>query len=212
MEKIILLFISVLMKPYGFIYRCCKSLPFKRIMYAFYAEAISYSLAKAKSLRVYGFPIYITGGSYISLGSNVTLGFCSRLEAIDLFQTGQTFSPSIQIGNNTYIGPLTHIGCIDKVTIGENVSIGSRVYITDHFHGETSAEHTVIPPMDRPLVSRGSVYIGHNVSLGENVVVMPGVRIGNNATIGANSVVTHDIPEKSVAVGSPARVIKQLSI
>lgn len=50
--------------------------------------------------------------------------------------------------------------------------------------------------------------IGNNVSLGANVVIVGGVKIGNNVTIGAGSVVVKDIPDNSVAVGNPARVLK----
>lgn len=52
--------------------------------------------------------------------------------------------------------------------------------------------------------------IGDNVSLGANVVIIGGVKIGNNVSIGAGSVVVKDIPDNSVAVGNPAKVIKTL--
>lgn len=52
--------------------------------------------------------------------------------------------------------------------------------------------------------------IGNNVSLGANVVIIGGVKIGNNVTIGAGSVVVKDIPDNSVAVGNPAKIIKTL--
>jgi maltose O-acetyltransferase len=51
------------------------------------------------------------------------------------------------------------------------------------------------------------VNIGDNVFIGAESVVLPGVTIGNNVIVGANSTVTHDIPDNSVVVGSPARVI-----
>lgn len=54
------------------------------------------------------------------------------------------------------------------------------------------------------------VKIGNDVWLGGNVCVMPGVTIGNNVVIGAGAVVTKDIPDNSLAVGSPARIIRQL--
>lgn len=52
--------------------------------------------------------------------------------------------------------------------------------------------------------------IGDNVTLGANVTIVGGVKIGDNVTIGAGSVVVHDIPSDSVAVGNPARVVKKL--
>lgn len=52
------------------------------------------------------------------------------------------------------------------------------------------------------------IKIGNNVYIGESVIILPGVTIGNNVVIGARSIVSKDIPDNSVAVGIPARVIK----
>lgn len=57
---------------------------------------------------------------------------------------------------------------------------------------------------------KGIPTIGDNVSLGANVVIIGNVKIGNNVTIGAGSVVVKDIPDNSVAVGNPCRVIKTI--
>ena len=55
------------------------------------------------------------------------------------------------------------------------------------------------------------VRIGNDVWLGSNVVVLPGVTIGSNVVIGAGSVVTHDIPDNSLAYGVPCRVVREIS-
>lgn len=52
------------------------------------------------------------------------------------------------------------------------------------------------------------ITIGNHVYIGNNVIILPGVNIGNNVIIGAGAVVSKDIPDNSVAVGVPARVIK----
>ena len=65
--------------------------------------------------------------------------------------------------------------------------------------------------MNRPLTSKGAVVIEDNVWLGDNVCVLSGITIGKGAIIGANSVVTHSIPPYSVAAGTPAKVIKQIT-
>lgn len=84
------------------------------------------------------------------------------------------------------------------IEIGDNVTLAPRVHILAHdastkkFFGYTKI---------------GRVVIGNNVFVGAETVVLPGVKIGNNVIIGANSTVTHDIPDNSVAVGSPAKVI-----
>lgn len=87
------------------------------------------------------------------------------------------------------------------ITIGDNVTMAPRVHILCHdastkgFIGKTKI---------------GRVDIGNNVFIGAGSVVLPGVTIGNDVIIGANSVVTRDIPDNSVAVGSPAKVICSL--
>ena len=58
------------------------------------------------------------------------------------------------------------------------------------------------------LYSKGSVLIGENTWIGDNVVVLPGVKIGKNVIIGANAVVTKDISDNVTAVGVPARTIE----
>ena len=88
------------------------------------------------------------------------------------------------------------------ITIGDNVTLAPRVHILAHdastkvFLGYTRVENTKI---------------GNNVFIGAGTIVLPGVIIGNNVVIGAGSVVSQDIPDDSVAVGSPARVVKALS-
>ena len=84
--------------------------------------------------------------------------------------------------------------------------MASRIFITDHFHGSVNKSDILTPPSKRPLSSK-PVCIGNNVWIGEGVCVMPGVTIGDNVIIGANAVVTHDVPDNSIAVGIPAKVI-----
>ena len=87
------------------------------------------------------------------------------------------------------------------IEIGDNVTMAPRVHILCH-------DASTKPFLNYTKIGR--VTIGDNVFLGAESVVLPGVRIGSNVIIGANSTVTHDIPENSVAVGSPARVICSL--
>lgn len=84
------------------------------------------------------------------------------------------------------------------IEIGDNVTLAPRVHILCH-DASTKAflDFTKI----------GRVSIGDNVFIGAESVVLPGVTIGSNVIIGANSTVTHNIPQNSVAVGCPARVI-----
>ena len=87
----------------------------------------------------------------------------------------------IEIGDNVTMAPLVHILCHDAST-------------------KTFLNYTKI----------GRVTIGDNVFIGAGSIVLPGVTIGSNVIIGAGSIVTHDIPDNTVAVGSPARVVCSL--
>ena len=69
-------------------------------------------------------------------------------------------------------------------------------------------ENTKIPVKHQPLKQLKEVTIGEGSWIGENVCII-GASVGKNSVVGANSVVTNDIPPFSVAVGSPARVIKE---
>lgn len=154
-------------------------------------------------------PVIIKNPQYISIGNSFsTLNNC-RIEAWDNYQ-GQQFYPQIIIGNHVCLNTDVHIGCINKVVIGDNVLMASRIYISDHSHGEISLEAIKLPPLKRPLVSKGPVIIEDNVWIGEGVCIMPGVTIGRNSIIGANAVVTKNIPQNAVVAGVPARVIKIL--
>lgn len=150
----------------------------------------------------------VEGANYISIGEHVRIKPGLHMAAINQ-HNGVSFSPEIQIGNNVSINYDVHIACINKVIIRDGALLGSKIFITDHYHGNTNLDSLRIPPSDRKLESKGSVEIGKNVWIGENVAIMPDVKIGDNAVIGANSVVTKDIPPFSVAVGAPARIVKE---
>ncbi len=117
----------------------------------------------------------------------------------------QKFNAQLHIDDGTYLGFNSHVIACKKVQLGKNVVFGNGVYVTDNLHG---FEDVNLPILQQPLVDRGSVIIEDEAWLGEGVVVLPGVRIGKHYVIGSNSVVCSDIPEYSVAVGVPAKIIK----
>ncbi|MDE5872131.1 MAG: capsule biosynthesis protein CapG [Muribaculaceae bacterium] len=89
------------------------------------------------------------------------------------------------------------------MTIGENVHITNGVNFIGH-DGGTLLFRDIVPDLEitKPIT------VGNDVYIGNNVIIMPGVTIGNKVIIGAGAIVTKDIPNNSVAVGIPARVIK----
>ena len=153
-------------------------------------------------------PVFLKGGEYMEIGGKFWADQNFILQCWDRYENSQ-YTPRLVIGDNAHIGSNSHIGCINSITIGDNLLTGSNVYITDHYHGDSTNENTELAPIKRKLVSKGKVVIGDNVWLGNNVIIMPGVTIGNNVTIGANAVVTKDIPDNSVAVGVPAKGYKK---
>ena len=89
------------------------------------------------------------------------------------------------------------------------ISTGDNVYLTDGIKFITHDGGTLLFRDKVPdLEITKPITIGNNVYVGNNVIFLPGVKVGNNVVIGAGAVVTKDIPDNSVAVGVPARVIK----
>ena len=160
-----------------------------------------------KNAKIIRFPIRIRGKKLISVGKGFVTGFNCRIDAF----TESNKKLVIEIGNNVQINDNVHIGAVESITIGDNVLIASKVFITDHNHGDYSGDKQDSPetiPHDRPIYSK-PVKIKKNVWLGEFVSVLSGVTIGEGSIIGAMSVVNKDIPPFTIAVGSPAKVIKK---
>ena len=112
----------------------------------------------------------------------------------------------VVIGNRCLIGRGSGIVGHLQIEIGDDVWTGHHVYITDQNHGY---EDLSIPVSQQTQPER-PVIIGNGSWIGHGAVVLPGVTIGEHAVIGANSVVTSDVPAYCVAVGAPARVVRQL--
>lgn len=153
---------------------------------------------------------YIHGRKYISIGKNFCAGKCLRIEAI---RTSALNKPRIVIKDNVSLSDFNHIGATNYIEIGNRVLLGSKCYITDHNHGTygggEGGTNPNVPPSERPLMINERVILEDNVWIGDNVTVLPGVTIGKGSIIGSNAVVSKSIPPYSIAVGIPARVIKQ---
>jgi acetyltransferase-like isoleucine patch superfamily enzyme len=156
-------------------------------------------------------PMYIRGKRWIALGPGFT---CGRGLRMDAFGDSSNTSPVILIGSNVAMNDYVHIGAVESITIGNRVLIASKVFISDHDHGCYGKGGIHSDPRTAPgerKLSASPVAIEDDVWLGEFVAVLPGVRIGKGSIIGAMSTVTRDIPPYSIAVGSPAHVIKRFN-
>lgn len=162
----------------------------------------------SSNIRIIRFPIDLRGRKYIYFGHNFTTGRYCRLE---VYQKEKNKEPRLYIGDNVQLNDFVHITVMESVKIGNNVLMASNIFISDCQHGFYFGENQSapnIPPMEREyLIS--PVVIEDNVWLGEQVCILPGVVIGEGSIIGAGSIVNQSIPARSIAVGSPAKVVKK---
>lgn len=153
----------------------------------------------------------IIGPANIQIGDNFYAGKDFWIEAVQSHGKLK-YSPQIIIKDNVAVNDSVHIAATNYVEIGNNVLMASKIYISDHNHGSYAGEDQSdpeMPPNNRPVSCDKRVVIEDNVWLGEFVAVLPGVTIGRGCIIGSNSVVSKSIPPYSIAVGSPARVVKK---
>jgi acetyltransferase-like isoleucine patch superfamily enzyme len=115
-------------------------------------------------------------------------------------------TPVVTIGDRVLIGKGSGVVAHDRVEIGDDVFTGHHVYITDANHGYRDPDLSI----GRQFAPPRPVSIGAGSWLGHGSVVLPGACVGRNVTVGAGSVVTGVLPDFSVAVGNPARVIRRL--
>jgi maltose O-acetyltransferase len=110
----------------------------------------------------------------------------------------------IAIGARTFVNYGAVFLDVAKITIGEDVQFGPNVQLLTPTHPLDPETRQAKYEAAEPIT------IGNNVWLGGGVIVLPGVTIGDNTVVGAGAVVTKDLPPNVVAVGNPARVIRQL--
>lgn len=149
--------------------------------------------------------LQLSGCKNIVVGNNTTILNNCRLAVY-----GEGKKPSIVIGNNCYIGFGFSALASSKghIYIGNDVLFASNVLITNENHGMNPESN--IPYMNQELNAK-NISIGNGCWIGENVCILPGVNIGEKSIIGAGAVVTKEIPPFSIAVGNPAKIIKQYS-
>jgi acetyltransferase-like isoleucine patch superfamily enzyme len=150
-------------------------------------------------------PLLIHNPQFMHVGDRVIIRDGVRLEAV---QDRPDRVPMLKIGDDTNIEQNVHIVCHSRVEIGREVSITGHCCIVDVTHPYSDMSDP------RKIGARikdedSFVAIGDESFLGFGTVVLPNVRIGRRCVIGALSVVVADVPDYSVAAGSPARIIKQ---
>jgi acetyltransferase-like isoleucine patch superfamily enzyme len=195
--------LKLFIKRYGLI-GCIKHLFYYINTFIFYRRS-----------RLIRLPIEIRGASLIDFGAKLTTGKNCRIEAFVDESNYLSKEKTIFFGKNVVLNDNVHIAAKYSVKIGNDVLIASKVFISDHNHGIYSGSHKHSSPFEVPndrAIFGSQVVIEDNVWLGEFVVILPGITIGKGSIIGAMSVVTKSIPPNSIAVGSPAKIIKTYDI
>jgi acetyltransferase-like isoleucine patch superfamily enzyme len=166
-------------------------------------------LAYVEHLRI-GRYAYIDRGVYlhacpggIEIGDRTFLMHNAELHVFNFRALPHAF---IKIGARTFVGESAIIRGQGGVTIGEAVLIGPGAQILAVNHDFADPELHI---MDQGISGEGIV-IEDGAWVGAGAIVLDGVRIGQRAVVGANAVVTHDVPPRTLVVGAPARVVKQL--
>lgn len=163
----------------------------------------------ARNIRL-GTGVFLDQGVYlhatpggIRIGDRTTIMHNTELHVFNFRGLPHAF---IDIGKDTFIGESVVVRGQGGVTIGDSVLIapGAKILAVSHNFDDTS----------RPIIEQGisgtGIVIEDGAWIGGGAVIVDGVRVGRGAVVGANAVATRDIPPHCVAVGSPAKVVKDL--
>ena len=170
---------------------------------------------------IFGKGISLRHPDQISLGTRVAIDDYGLLDASGAGEKGigigddviisrnsviQGKTGPVVIGNKTDIGCNTVISSCSGISIGKSVLIGANCYIGG---ARYISDRLDVPMMEQGTYSNGAVVIEDEAWLGAGATVLDGIRVGKGAIVGAGAVVTKDLPDYAVAIGVPAKVIKQ---
>lgn len=145
-------------------------------------------------------PLRIHGARHLHMEPGSTLQYGAYVAILPGAEGAE-----LRIGSGTMIGNHAHLVCTRRIVFGREVLVADRVFVADN--GHAYADPT------RPILAQGleqlaEVHVGDGAWIGENVAII-GASVGRNAVIAANSVVTRDIPDRTVAAGAPAVPIRR---
>ena len=147
----------------------------------------------------------VFGEQWIWIGSDTLIAPHVTLSAGMANWEDTCTEPVVRIGDRCLIGRGTAVVGHLAIDIGDDVYTGMNVYITDQNHGyeDLTLPIGVQTPSEKPVT------IGPGSWIGSGAVILPGARIGAHVVVGANSVVRGEIPDHSVVVGVPGRVVRR---
>jgi len=147
-------------------------------------------------------PVRLRGEGNIEIGSQVFVGAGSWLQTMPVDGCA---APRLVIGDRTTFTGHCVVVAAQEVRFGRAVLLARNVYVSDHHHHYRGH--------DQPILAQGldgiaPVLIDDGAWLGQNVVICAGVTVGKGAVVAANSVVKADVPDRCMAAGAPARIVK----
>lgn len=186
-----------------------RGLFYKLVLHAEGLPAIEHGtrLVMGRNIRL-GKGVYLDHGVYLhATPSGIRLGdntFIMHGSMLHVFNFRKLPHAGITIGKDCFIGEMNVMRGQGGITIGDKVYTGPMVQILAVNHVFRNPD---IPIADQGITAKGIV-IEDDVWLGAGAIVVDGVRIGQGSVIGAGAVVSQDIPPYSIAVGSPAKPMK----
>lgn len=158
-------------------------------------EAVNRALLRCNSAYV--------GDILLRFGANVGPGY--DLHSPLLIHNAERDYSNLTIGRRCHLGKEVFLDLRDTITIEDEVTISMRAMILTHI----DVGHSPLGERDVPT-GKSPVVIRHGAYVGAGAIILQGVTVGECAMVGAGAVVTRDIPDYSVAMGVPARVLRPI--
>ncbi len=182
-------------------------------------------LKEVHGILLIGKKVQISHGKHISCGKNVKIedyseihGLCSEGLTFGDYVTisrgvmirpssyyGGDYGIGLTMGEHSSIGPYGYIGCSGKITIGKNVMFGPKCSLFAENHKFADKNRTI----KSQGVQKKGIKIEDDCWIGSNVTILDGVTIGKHSIIGANSLITKDIPPRSIVIDKRNKEIRR---
>lgn len=163
----------------------------------------------ASNVRL-GAGVYLDHGSYLhACPGGISIGagsFVMKNAILHVYNFRDLPRSGIAIGIRSLIGEACILRGQGGIAIGDDVYLGTLVQVlaVNHVFADTGR------PISQQGITAAGISIADGAWVGSGAIILDGVRIGRNAVVGAGSVVTRDVPDYSIAVGNPARVVRDL--
>lgn len=200
-------FVFVFLKTCSIIYPYTFSCWLKLKMDKFYSLWIKNSIGNTSRHTIICKGLDLHGGEFISIGNHT---YIARNCILSAWNAINGITPKILIGDNVSLGEYNHITSANSVIIEDGVLTGRWVTISDNNHGAFIRDSLDFPAYQRPIVSKGGVFVGKNVWIGDKATILSGVNVGQGSIVAANAVVTKDVPPYSIVAGNPAKIVKHI--